>query len=176
MLRKSAREYYRQPKANCTAWSYFVPAKAGREPVLTGLEVYTTKKALQEQLNDPKYFQPYHETVKREELYSKPEDLEAWFLKSGFIARSSSRQEGGGKTLVSVTRLVSAGKACEEEKTILTALSDFAGWVRASEPGVPTYAVFTRPKATNEVLLVVRYANGKALKSHDQAPEHQNLM
>jgi len=151
------------------------PARPGKQPILTGLEIYTTKGALQAQVNDPKYFQSYHETVKREELYSKPEDLEAWYLKSGFVARSTSRQEGGGKTLVSVTRLVIAGKAGDEQ-TILTALTEFAGWVRASEPGVPTYAIFTRPKATNEVLLVVRYADGKALKSHDQAPEHQNVM
>jgi len=176
LLRCSAREYYRLPEANCTAWSYFTPAqapKANAEHPLVGMEIYTTKASLQAQLNDPKYFQAYHETVKREKLYSRPEDLEAWFFRSGFVARNSNRQEGGGRVLISVSRLVCTTKAGGE--AVLTALTDFADWVRASEPGVPTYAVFTRPKAPNEVLLWARYADSRALKSHDQAPEHQNI-
>jgi len=47
--------------------------------------------------------------------------------------------------------------------------------VRSSEPEVLTYAIFTRPKAKDEVMVFVRYANAAAMRSHDEAPEHQNI-
>ena len=48
--------------------------------------------------------------------------------------------------------------------------------MRANEPDVLTYATFTRPKAPEEILLVVRYKDTKALKGHSVAPEHQELV
>ena len=52
----------------------------------------------------------------------------------------------------------------------------FATWVHANEPGVLTYALFTRPKAPNELLLFVRYADVAALKGHSNAPEHVAIL
>ena len=111
LLRKGAREYYRQPPANCTTWSYFTafpPPKPGTsaKPTICGLEIYTEKTALQRQVDDPVHFQSYHKRVKEEGLYEKPEDLVAWYLTDGFVARDgrASRSEGGA--LISVTRMV----------------------------------------------------------------------
>ena len=52
---------------------------------------------------------------------------------------------------------------------------EFSNWVHSCEPGVLTYAIFTRPKAKDEVMIYVRYADGKAMEAHDEAPEHQNV-
>lgn len=52
---------------------------------------------------------------------------------------------------------------------------EFSDWVHSSEPDVLTYAIFTRPKAKDEIMVFVRYANGAAMKAHDEAPEHQNI-
>jgi quinol monooxygenase YgiN len=48
----------------------------------------------------------------------------------------------------------------------------FVPWVESNEPGVLTYALFARRKAPNELLLFVRYVDGKTLKAHNVAPEH----
>jgi len=113
LLRHSAREYYPTPKAQCTTWSYFTPLSPpspktpSKKPplVIGGLEIYTTKSALQTQVEDPEFFRPYHETVEREGLYAKPEVLEAWYLDGGFVARESRGARGEG-VLISVTRMV----------------------------------------------------------------------
>ena len=52
----------------------------------------------------------------------------------------------------------------------------FATWVTDNEPGVLTYAILTRPKAPKELLLFVRYADRKALKGHNEAPEHVEIV
>ena len=112
LLRHNAREYYRKPQAKCTTWSYFTafpPPKDGSnaKPTIGGLEIYTEKSALQSQVNDPVYFQSYHETVKQEGLYEKPEELVAWYQAAGFVARESSgKQDGKGGVLISVTKMV----------------------------------------------------------------------
>jgi len=172
MLKRTAREYYRRPEAKCTAWSYFVPfkTKAGQQPVIGGLEIYTSKKALQAQVDDPVYFQPYHATVKRENLYSKPEELVGWYQAAGFVSRGAGSKEGEG-ILISVTKMV-----CRDRGKALDVLKSFTPWVEANEPGVLTYATFTRPKATDELLLFVRYSDRKALQAHSGAPEHVNVM
>lgn len=111
LLRNSAREYYRTPRANCTAWSYFTPLQPKKAnsianpPTICGLEIYTTKAALQSQVDDPVYFQRYHEIVKQEGLYAKPEELAAWYPAGGFIARDSSADGEENGVLVSVTRM-----------------------------------------------------------------------
>ena len=48
----------------------------------------------------------------------------------------------------------------------------FIFFVRDEEPGVLTYAIFTRPQAKDEVLVFVRYQDGKALRAHGEAKEH----
>ncbi|KAK5732942.1 hypothetical protein LTR17_010075 [Elasticomyces elasticus] len=170
ILQSNAREYYRQPSAKCTTWSYFQPLKPSKQPVIGGLEIYTSKAALQAQLNDTVYFQPYHETVRRESLYSKPEELVAWYQTAGFVARGKGSKEGEG-VLISITKM-----ECKDRQEVVDVLQGFVTWVEENEPGVLTYAIFTRPKAVNEVLLFVRYADSKALKSHAEAPEHVEVV
>ncbi|KAK5136233.1 hypothetical protein LTR08_003840 [Meristemomyces frigidus] len=175
LLRHNARGYYHKPEAKCTTWSYFTPfppPKAGstKPLVIGGLEIYTSKAALQSQVNDPIYFQSYHDTVKRESLYSAPEELVAWYLADGFIARET-HAEPFGSAVISVTKMV-----CKDQREVLDFMTPFAQWVRANEPGVLTYAIFTRPKAANELLLFVRYEDTTALKGHDKAPEHQDII
>ncbi|KAK5123309.1 hypothetical protein LTR85_002739 [Meristemomyces frigidus] len=175
LLGRAAREYYPTSKAKCTTWSYFTPfppPKPGstKPPIIGGLEIYTSKAALQSQVDDPVYFQSYHDTVKREGLYSKPEELVAWHLTEGFVARETNAEPFGG-VLISVTRMT-----CKDRSEVLEFMKPFAQWVRANEPGVLTYAIFTRPKEPKEILLFVRYKDTKALKSHDKAPEHQAVV
>ena len=45
--------------------------------------------------------------------------------------------------------------------------------MRAEGGVVLTYGVFVRPKAEKEVLICVRYVDGKAVRRHDEAPEHR---
>ncbi|KAK5111130.1 hypothetical protein LTR62_005329 [Meristemomyces frigidus] len=175
LLRRSAREYYRQPSAKCTTWSYFTPfppPKPGKpaNPAIGGMEIYTSKKALQSQVDDPAYFQSYHDTVKRENLYTKEEELVAWYRAAGFEARQGGGKEGEG-VLISISRM-----QCKDRQKVVETITDFAKWVLANEPFVLTYALFTRPKAPNEVVLFVRYADGKGLKSHGEAPEHVEVV
>ncbi|KAI7221673.1 hypothetical protein KC333_g1573 [Hortaea werneckii] len=178
LLRTSAREYYRTPRANCTAWSYFTPLQpkkaksVANPPVICGLEIYTTKAALQSQVDDPVYFQRYHEIVKQEGLYARPEELVAWYPAGGFLTRDSSadRQEEG--VLVSVTRMT-AKRSFDD---LIGILRPFVDWVTKSEPDVLTYAIFGRPKAPRELLLVVRYKDRKALKGHLEASEHTDVV
>ncbi|KAK0366562.1 hypothetical protein LTR91_003321 [Friedmanniomyces endolithicus] len=176
LLRHTARNYYRQPSAKCTAWSYFLPFKPSKnqQPIIGGLEIYTAKSALQSQVDDPEFFQPYHRTVREEDLYAKPEELVAWYLTAGFVARSGSTPGSNGRgkegegVVISVTKMT-----CTDRAKVLAVLRDFAPWVQAEEPGVLTYAVFTRPKAPEEVMLFVRYEGTKALKMHSGAAEHE---
>ncbi|KAI7480287.1 hypothetical protein KC351_g7061 [Hortaea werneckii] len=158
LLRTSAREYYCTPRANCTAWSYFTalqpkkPTSTANPPVICGLEIYTTKAALQSQVDDPVYFQRYHEIVKQEDLYAQPEELVAWYP--------------------AVTRMT-AKKSFDD---LMGILRPFIDWVTETEPNVLTYAIFSRPKAPRKLLLIVRYKDRKALKGHLEAPEHINVV
>ncbi|KAK6414289.1 hypothetical protein LTR95_017756 [Oleoguttula sp. CCFEE 5521] len=137
-----------------------------------GMEVYTDKAALQAQVDDKEHFQPYHALVKREGLYAKPEDLQSWYLDCGFLARGPGQTKAGKGGLVSVSRLVC--KDATGAAKVLDGLKEFSKWVEREEPGVLSYGVFTRPKAANEVLVWVRYVNGKAIRMHDEAPEHKD--
>ncbi|KAK0941902.1 hypothetical protein LTR29_006628 [Friedmanniomyces endolithicus] len=168
LLRHTARNYYRQPSAKCTAWSYFLPFKPSKnqEPIIGGLEIYTSKTALQSQVEDPEFFQRYHRVVREEGLYAQPEELVAWYLSAGFVARPGRGKEGEG-VIISLTKMT-----CTDRAKALAVLRDFAPWVQAEEPGVLTYAIFTRPKAREEVMLFVRYEGTKALKMHSGAAEH----
>lgn len=51
------------------------------------------------------YFQRYHEIVKQENLYAKPEELVAWYPAGGYLARDSSADGEEEGVLVSVTRM-----------------------------------------------------------------------
>lgn len=109
LLQKGARDYYRKPEAKCTTWSYFTPfpppKTADAQLVIGGLEIYTEKQALQKQLDDPAFFQAYHETAKNESLYSRGEELVAWYLAAGFVAREEHARPFGG-CLISLTKFV----------------------------------------------------------------------
>merc|ERR1712070_709130 len=178
LLRTSAREYYRTPRAKCTAWSYFTPLQSKKpksinsHPIICGLEIYTTKAALQSQLDDPVYFQRYHEIVRQENLYAKPEELVAWYPAGGFLARGLSACGENDGVLVSVTRMT-AKKSFDD---LMGILRPFIDWVTETEPDVLTYAIFSRPKAPRKLLLIVRYKDRKALKGHLEAPEHTNVV
>ncbi|KAI7260420.1 hypothetical protein KC343_g4200 [Hortaea werneckii] len=178
LLRTSAREYYRTSRANCTAWSYFTPLQPKKPnsianlPIICGLEIYTTKAALQSQVDDPVYFQRYHEIVKQENLYAKPEELVAWYPAGGFLARDSSARGGEDGVLVSITRMT-AKKLFDD---LMRILRPFVNWVTETEPDVLTYAIFGRPKAPRELLLIVRYKDREALKGHLEAPEHTDVV
>ncbi|KAI6831635.1 hypothetical protein KC327_g6700 [Hortaea werneckii] len=178
VLRTSAREYYRTPRANCTAWSYFTPLQSKKpksinsHPIICGLEIYTTKAALQSQVDDPVYFQRYHEIVRQENLYAKPEELVAWYPAGGSLARDSSACGNEDGMLVSVTRMT-ARKSFDD---LMRILRPFVDSVTETEPEVLTYAIFRRPKAPKELLLIVRYQNRKALKGHLEAPQHTDVV
>jgi len=92
--------------------------------------------------------------------------LVAWYLSAGFVARPGRGKEGEG-VIISLTKMT-----CTDRAKALAVLRDFAPWVQAEEPGVLTYAIFTRPKAREEVMLFVRYEGTKALKMHSGAAEH----
>lgn len=119
LLQKGAREYYRQPSAKCTTWSYFVPfpppKKADAPLVIGGMEIYTEKQALQKQIDDPVFFQAFHETAKKESLYAKEEELVAWYLTAGFVAREQHAKPFGGN-------LISLSKFVGDREAILKAL------------------------------------------------------
>ncbi|WPG98083.1 Hypothetical protein R9X50_00086900 [Acrodontium crateriforme] len=169
LLRQNAREYYTKPEAKCTTWSYFTQFP-NKTPVIGGLEMYTSKQALQLQVDDPIYFQSYHETVKKEGLYAKPEELVAWYQAGGFVARDVHAKPFGN-VLISVTRMTT-----NDQKQVFDVLTPFSEWVKANEPDVLSYILFTRTKAPKEIMLVVRYKDIKAMKGHNVAPEHQAVI
>lgn len=82
------------------------PKNADAPHLVGGLEIYTEKNALQKQIDDPVFFQSYHETAKKEALYAKEEELVAWYLTKGFIARDQHAKPYGGGILISLTKFV----------------------------------------------------------------------
>ncbi|KXT07419.1 hypothetical protein AC578_478 [Pseudocercospora eumusae] len=172
LLRRGAREYYRKPEALCSTWCYFTPLQSNgnHDLVIAGLEVYDRKSALQAQVDDPEYFQAYHRTVKTEDLYAKDEELVAWYQTSGFLARDQHATPFGG-CLVFLTKLV-----CKDRDDVLRLFDDFIPFVRAQEPEILTYALFTRPKAPNEVLLFGRCKDEKAAHAHGVTLQHTALV
>lgn len=138
--------------------------------MIGGLEIYTTKSAFSEQVNDRDFFQPYHETVKKEDLYSKNEDLVAYYFAAGFIARHEHALPFGGN-LISQTQFV-----CKDKAAVLEILQDLVSFVRDNEPFVLTYAAFERKKRPKELMLFVRYLDAAGFKSHMEAPEHVEVV
>lgn len=176
-LRHGARGYYRLPSSRCIAWSYLTPlAASGPEDedlVIAGLEIYTTKSALQEQLNDTTFFQPFEKLVVDEQLYAKEGTMLAWYLSAGFVARSQEMAAGGGGAVVRVHQMTCAGSG--EKEAVVKGLGEFAGWSRGSDAALLTFAVFTRKKAAKEVLVYVRYRDEGAMRRIEDRPEHQNI-
>ncbi|KJX98524.1 hypothetical protein TI39_contig407g00002 [Zymoseptoria brevis] len=174
LMRAGAREYYTKPSSLCTTWSYFLPfsprkATAITAPVIAGIEIYTDKSALEAQVKDQEFFQAYQKTVEKEGLYSKEEQLVAWYRTDGFVAREKHARPFGN-CLVSLTKFVG------NRERVLEVLRDFVTFVRDEEPDVLTYAIFTRPKAEKEVMLFVRYKDMKALRTHSKCPEHDEVV
>jgi quinol monooxygenase YgiN len=177
-LRQGARDYYRRPSSHCVAWSYLTPHQSSishennNEPIIAGLEIYTSKSALQEQLEDTTFFQPFERMVVEEQMYAREGTMEAWYLTAGFIARSQGREEGGGMVVASVRKLT----CVEGEKdAVVKGLDEFAGWSRGSDSGILTFAVFTRKKAEREVLVYVRYGDEATMRRVEVRPEFQNF-
>jgi hypothetical protein len=118
LLRRSAREYYRAPEANCTSWSYSTPSPLLKSEANTicGLEIYTTKQAFSDQLNDPKYFQPYRKAVEDESLYKKPAEHTAWYPSGGFMARGTNA-EPFANAIISLSLFI-----CRDREAVLKRL------------------------------------------------------
>jgi len=176
-LRQGARNYYRLPSSRCTAWSYLTPLAPDRlghdNLVIAGLEIYTHKIALQEQLNDTTFFQPFEKLVVDEQLYAREGTMFAWYLAAGFPARSQERVDGGAGVVVRVHQMTCAGNG--EKEAVVTGLGEFAGWSRGSDSGLLTFAVFTRKKSAREVLVYVRYRDAAAMRRVEERPEYQNI-
>jgi quinol monooxygenase YgiN len=177
-LRQGARDYYRRPSSYCVAWSYLTPHQSSishendNEPIIAGLEIYTSKSALQEQLEDETFFQPFERMVIEEKMYAREGTMEAWYLTAGFITRCQGRQEGGGRVIVNVRKLTCVGG---EKDAVVKGSDEFAGWSRGSDSGVLTFAVFTRKKAEREVLVYVRYRDETTMRRVEEGPEYQNF-
>jgi quinol monooxygenase YgiN len=176
-LRQGARGFYRLPSTRCIAWSYFTPV-ASPEPthdglIVAGVEIYTSKAALQDQLNDTTFFQPFEKLVRDQQLCDKKETMVAWYLAAGFLTRSHERSVGGGSVIVRVHQMTCTGSG--EKEAVVNGLGEFAGWSRGSDYGVLTFAVFTRKKAPREVLVYVRYRNEGTMRRVEERPEHQNF-
>jgi quinol monooxygenase YgiN len=137
------------------------------------LEIYTSKAALQDQLNDTTFFQPFEKLVRDQQLCDKKESMVAWYLAAGFLARSQARAIGGGSVVVRVHQMTCAGSG--EKEAVVKGLGEFAGWSRGSDSGVLTFAVFTRKKAEREVLVYVRYRDEGAMRRIEERPELQNI-
>lgn len=179
-LRHGARSYYRLPSSRCTAWSYLTPLHSrpkeeDAELLIAGLEIYTSKSALQDQLNDTTFFQPFEELVAEEKLCRKEGSMLAWYLAAGFLTRSSQRElkGGGGVVIVEVRRLSCVGRV--ERDDVVRGLSEFAGWCRGSDAGALTFAMFTRKKDEREVLVYVRYSDEVSMGRLTERPEWVNF-
>lgn len=178
-LRQGARTYYRQPSSHCIAWSYLTPLPStdaleeDDELIVAGLEIYASKSALQNQLNDPTFFQPFVKLVSDQQLCAKEETMLAWYLAAGFLTRSQEKVAGGGAVVARVHQMTCAGSG--EKEAVVQGLGEFAGWSRGSDAGVLTFALFTRKKAEREVLVYVRYRDEWAMRRIEGRPEYQNI-
>jgi quinol monooxygenase YgiN len=177
-LRQGARDYYRRPSSHCVAWSYLTPLQSDNnrnddsEPLIAGLEIYTSKSALQQQLEDTTFFQPFERMVVEEKMYAREGTMEAWYLTAGFVTRSQGREEGGGRVVVSVRKLTCVNG---EKEAVVKGLDEFADWSRGSDAGVLSFAVFTRKKAEREVLVYVRYWDEATVRRVEDRPEFRNF-
>jgi quinol monooxygenase YgiN len=177
-LRQGARDYYRRPSSHCVAWSYLTPLQSDNnrnddsEPLIAGLEIYTSKSALQQQLEDTTFFQPFERMVVEEKMYAREGTMEAWYLTAGFVTRSQGREEGGGRVVVSVRKLTCVNG---EKEAVVKGLDEFADWSRGSDAGVLSFAVFTRKKAEREVLVYVRYWDEATMRRVEDRPEFRNF-
>jgi len=140
---------------------------------MAGLEIYTSKSALQEQLEDTTYFQPFERMVVEEEMYAREGTMEAWYLTAGFVTRCQDREEGGGGVIVRVRKLTACGSG--EKEAMVKGLGNFAAWSCGSDAGALSFAVFTRKKAEREVLVYVRYQDETAMRRVEDRPESQNF-
>jgi len=159
------------------AWSYFTPlpsaSTAHNDLIVAGMEIYTSKAALQDQLNDPTFFQPFEKLVRDEQLCDKKETMVAWYLAAGFLARSRERVIGGEGVVARVHQMTCTGSG--EKEAVVKGLGKFAGWCRGSDSGVLTFALFTRKKAAREILVYVRYRDEEAMRRIEGRPEYQNI-
>ena len=177
-LRKGARGYYRLPSSRCTAWSYLTPLRPEDQDdenlILGGLEIYTSKSALQDQLNDTTFFQPFEKLVVEEKLYRKKGRMVAWYLAGGFVTRLlGGEMKGGDGVVVEVHQLSCVGRG--ERDGLVKGLGEFSGWCRGSDVGVLTFAVFTRKKIERDVLVYVRFGDEASMKRVRDRPEWLNF-
>jgi quinol monooxygenase YgiN len=176
-LRQGARDYYRRPSSHCVAWSYLTPLSTNNrnddsEPLIAGLEMYTSKSAFQQQLEDTTFFQAFERMVVEEKMYAREGTMESWYLTAGFVTRCQGSEEGGGRVVVSVRKLTCMDG---EKDAVVKGLDEFADWSRGSDTGVLSFAVFTRKKAEREVLVYVRYRDEATMRRVEDRPEFQNF-
>jgi hypothetical protein len=177
-LRNGARDYYRRPSSRCTAWSYLTPLQSRNDHttaeklVIAGLEIYASKSALQEQLEDTTFFQPFERMVVEEKMYARKGKMDAWYFTAGFVTRCQGREEGGGSVVVSVRKLTCVNG---EKDAVIKGLDEFAGWSRGSDSQILSFAVFTRKKAEREVLVYVRCRDEATMRRVEERPEFQNF-
>jgi hypothetical protein len=176
-LREGARNYYRLPSSRCTAWSYLTPLPSQESKddglVIAGLEIYTSKSALRDQLNDTTFFQPFEKLVIDEKLYAREASMVAWYLAAGFVSRSEAKEADGNGVVVKVHQMTCAGSG--EKEALVKGLGEFAGWSYGSDSGLLTFAVFTRKKAEKEVLVYVRYRDEGSRRRIEGRPEWMNI-
>lgn len=102
-------------------------------------------------------------------MYAKPEELVAWYPQAGFVARkkTTAPESSRNGVIVIVVRVVCKdrnGQSGRDE--MVKILGDFADWVQANEPDTLGYAIMTRPKAGNEVLIFERYTTSVGFDKH----------
>jgi hypothetical protein len=76
-----------------------------RSTMIAGIGIFTEKAALSALLAHSQ-FKSYHSTVKSEGLYSKTEEVVAWYPRGGFIARGATAQPHGKGTIVMVAKFI----------------------------------------------------------------------
>lgn len=130
-LQSAAKSYYPLPKAQCSTWSYFVPAtrkgaisqnapsEFSRDLTIAGMEIYTDKRALTTQQSEP-WFQEYlrkskdYNRLDTRKAAGKGEELVAWYPAAGFVSRGEGASGKG--TIVCVAKF--AAKPGQADKVV----------------------------------------------------------
>jgi quinol monooxygenase YgiN len=174
--------YNHSPTPDCKAWVTYSPSLRKNAPALQvpaetkhlviGIfELYPSESAMATQIEQPGW-NAYHETVKAENLYSKPEDIVPWTPRGGYFHRAAGTPAGKGVVVMTATFKCKSPEAAER---VVARLSTYAAWVKENEGEVLTYAVLSREKAPTEVLMFERYANRGAIRAHGSSKEFKGM-
>lgn len=113
-LLASARSYYLSPESLCSTWTFFTPSSRPKAPfqqlssqspattttggtplLIGGVEIYESRQGLERQMDKP-WFRDFQEATKMESLYGRAEELVAWQVVGGFVAREAREVDGKG--------------------------------------------------------------------------------